>query len=50
MKYLLEYKWGVNEPQVHETKEIETDNINYTLEQIGRHRPHIEFLKVKQIQ
>lgn len=49
MKYLLEYKWGKSEPQMHEVKEIETDDINYTIKQIGRHRPFIEFLKVKQI-
>jgi hypothetical protein len=44
-KYLLEYTWGENNP-MHEEIEIETDDINWTMDQISRHRNNIKFTKV----
>ena len=46
MKYLIEYNWGTND-KYNESVTIETDNIEYTCEQMGRHRNNIEFTKIK---
>jgi|TARA_R110001592_G_scaffold179661_1_gene421381 hypothetical protein len=46
MKYLIEYNWGTNDKH-NESVTIETDNIEYTCEQMGRHRNNIEFTKIK---
>jgi|TARA_B100000424_G_scaffold224204_1_gene184000 hypothetical protein len=47
-KYLIEYTWGYTMCQ-HEEQEIETDDIDWTLDQIGRHRGGIQFLKVQKL-
>ncbi len=46
-KYIIEFTWGEN--IVHESMEIETDDINWSLDQIGRHRNNIHFTKVERI-
>jgi len=43
--YLLEYTWGENN-LIHEEIEIKTDDINWTMDQISRHRNNIKFTKV----
>ena len=48
MKYLIEYNWGSSEKQ-NESVTIETDNIEYTCEQMGRHRNNIQFTKIQAI-
>ena len=45
-KYLLEYTWG-HSNLMHEEIEIETDDINWTMDQISRHRNNINFVKKK---
>ena len=47
-KYLLEYTWGHSD-LVHEEQEVETDDINWTLDQVARHRGNIKFIKVEQL-
>jgi hypothetical protein len=47
-KYMIEFTWGDNNP-IHEEMEIETDNINWSLDQIGIHRNCIKFTKVEKI-
>ena len=49
MRYLIEYKWGFNEPQVKESQEITTDDLEFTLDQIGRHRGNITFTKIEKL-
>lgn len=46
-KYIIEFTWG--DKVVHESMEIETDDINWSLDQIGRHRNNITFIKVERI-
>lgn len=48
MKYLIEYNWGTDNKH-NESVTIETDNIEYTCEQMGRHRNNIEFTTIKVI-
>ena len=48
MKYLLEFEWG-NEIPVKESIEIETDDLNWTIEQIQRHRGGFTLTKLKAI-
>ena len=47
-KYIVEFTWGDNNP-IHEEIELETDDINWSLDQIGRHRNSIKFTKVEKI-
>ena len=47
-KYLIEYTWGYTN-LVHEEQEVEIDDIDWTLDQIGRHRGGIQFLKVQKL-
>ena len=47
-KYLIEYTWGYTN-LVHEEQEVETDDIDWPLDQIGRHRGGIQFLKVQKL-
>ena len=47
-KYLIEYTWGYTN-LVHEEQEVETDDIDWTLDQIDRHRGGIQFLKVQKL-
>ena len=48
-KYLIEYTWGGDNP-IHESVEIETDDINFTLEQFARNRGGIQYTKVVKIE
>ena len=48
-KYLIEYTWGGDNP-IHESVEIETDDINFTLEQFDRNRGGIQYTKVVKIE
>ena len=47
-KYIVEFTWGDNNP-IHEEIELKTDDINWSLDQIGRHRNGIKFTKVEKI-
>ena len=47
-KYIIEYTWGDSNP-IHEEMEVETDDINWTVEQIGRNRQYIKFIKVEKV-
>ena len=49
MKYLIEFTWGHDNP-IHEEIEVETDDINFTCEQIARNRGNIKFTKVQVIE
>tara|TARA_R110002012_G_scaffold96393_1_gene232365 strand:- start:2975 stop:3121 length:147 start_codon:yes stop_codon:yes gene_type:complete len=44
MRYLLEFKWGLENPVV-ESLEIETEDIAESIDQIQRHRGHFHLLK-----
>tara|TARA_Y100001972_G_C7557323_1_gene279999 strand:- start:344 stop:490 length:147 start_codon:yes stop_codon:yes gene_type:complete len=44
MKYLLEFKWGTDNP-VTESMEVETDDIAWTIDQIQRHRGGFHLIK-----
>ena len=44
-KYLIEYTWGINNP-IHSEITLETENIDWSLKQFGRHRNNIKYIKV----
>ena len=46
-KYLIEYTWGIDNP-IHES--IETDDIDWTLDQFARNRGGIQYTKVIKIE
>lgn len=48
MKYLIKYEWGESS-LMQDSIELETDDLIFTLDQLGRHRPNIEFTQIKQI-
>ncbi len=47
-KYLIEFTWGMENP-IHEELEVETDNIEYTCDQISRNRGNITFTNITKL-
>lgn len=48
MTYLIEFTWGLDN-SIKEEKQITTDDLDFTLDQLGRHRNNIQFIKIKQV-